>query len=60
MRIDAEDLVIEGLDSAELERDSTTIPLERSAHHSYTGFTGPDLGSHARRVGDRARRPELP
>jgi probable Rubsico expression protein CbbX len=41
MRIDAEDLVIEGLDSAELERDSRTIPLERSAHHSYTGFTGP-------------------
>jgi probable Rubsico expression protein CbbX len=41
MRIDAEDLVIEGLDSAELERGSTTIPLERSAHHSYSGFTGP-------------------
>jgi hypothetical protein len=41
MRIDAEDLVTAGLESAELARDTTTIPLERSAHHSYTGFTGP-------------------
>jgi probable Rubsico expression protein CbbX len=40
MRIDADDLVIEGLDSAEIARDTTTIPLERSADHSYTGFTG--------------------
>ena len=41
MRIDAEDLVIEGLDSVEIARDTTTIPLERSTHHSYTGSTGP-------------------
>jgi probable Rubsico expression protein CbbX len=41
MRIHAEDLVIAGLDSAALARDTTTIPLESSAHHSYTGFTGP-------------------
>jgi hypothetical protein len=41
MRIDAEDLVIDGLDSPALARDPTTIPLERSTQHSYTGFTGP-------------------
>jgi hypothetical protein len=41
MRIDAADLVIDGFDSAEIARDTTTIPLERSAHHSYTGFSGP-------------------
>jgi len=41
MRIDAEDLVIEGLDSPEIAKDMTMIPLERSEHHSYTGFRGP-------------------
>ena len=41
MRIDAEDLVTEGLDSAEIARDALSVPLERSTHHSYTGFTGP-------------------
>jgi probable Rubsico expression protein CbbX len=41
MRIDAEDLVTEGLDSAEIARDTMNIPLERSTHHTYTGFTGP-------------------
>ena len=40
MRIDAEDLVTAGLQSAELARDTTMIPLQRPAHHSYTGFTG--------------------
>ena len=41
MRIDAEDLVIDGLDSPALAHDPTTIPLERSTQHAYTGFTGP-------------------
>ena len=38
MRIDAADLVIEGLDSADIARNMTKIPLEQSGpRRSYTG-----------------------
>ncbi len=41
MRIDAEDLQIAGVGREPIAHNLTKTPLERSQHHSYTGFRGP-------------------